>query len=446
MTNKQKHDHMERELSNILDITPNHNKKWTVIIQVLECGNTKQSKTKSNYRRLIFIDTQGTKVSALIFSSYLEFYKNTFQAYKCYRISNAKLIPTEPRYRLSSYEHSWSLTKHTLVEPQPELSPPPLPCLFTFTPFSQMFKYADAGNNQNVRGVVIKCFPSQQIDQGAKTSSKRDVIIVNEEKKLLILTLWDSLNDNEGKAIEELTQNGPMIFAIRVKVTTFYGLSLSITNGSSILINPPVKADLQLDNWFQQNNNEIKELLRKESYKDTDILLPHPEEEDIIPMAVAVTRMENMLVGPSHVLSRATINIDDGSGSICATISTPDIEKFIQFNPNSLREAEENGEEVHVKIAASIKSLSIVAFVRSYQTYHQQKPTKRFVIVKAYNPQQQNTHNQQQIETSNPPDPQSSTKTPSSMQTQKRSQHQIERSKGIETSTAAPIRPSKKMK
>lgn len=40
--------------------------------------------------------------------------------------------------------------------------------------------------------------------------------------------------------------------------------------------------------------------------------------------------------------SRATINIDDGSGSICATISTPDIEKFIQFNPNSVRDAEEN--------------------------------------------------------------------------------------------------------
>lgn len=104
------------------------------------------------------------------------------------------------------------------------------------------------------------------------------------------------------------------------------------------------------------------------------------------------------------------------------------------------------GEEVHDKIAASIKSLSIVAFVRSYQTNHQQKPTTRFFIVKAHNPQQPDTHNQQQIETSNPPNPQSSTKTPSSMQTQKRSQHQIERSKGIGTSTVAPTRPSKKMK
>ncbi|CAI9281113.1 unnamed protein product [Lactuca saligna] len=148
-------------------------------------------------------NTQGTKVSALIFSDYLEFFKNTFQLYKRYRISNATLILTEPRYRLGSYEHSWSLTKKTLIEPQPDLTSPTLPNLFNFTPFSEMFKYADVENNLR--------------------------------------------------------------------------LSLSTGNGSSILINPPVNTDLRLYNWFQQNNKEIKDLLQRETYKDTDILLPHPK-------------------------------------------------------------------------------------------------------------------------------------------------------------------------
>ncbi|CAH1417086.1 unnamed protein product [Lactuca virosa] len=426
----------------------------------------------------MFTDTRGTKVSALIISDYLEFFKNTFQVYKHYHISNAKLLPTEPIYRLGPYEHSSSLTKKTLVEPEPELTSPTLPCLFNFTPFSEMFKYADAKNNQNVRGVVIKCFPSQQMNQGGKTSSKRDVIIVNEEKKLLLLTLWDSFDDNEGKALEEITHTAPMIFAIRVKITTFYGLSLSTANGSSILINPPVSADQRLDNWFQQNSKEINCLLQRETYEDTDILLPHPKEEDIHPIAIASARIENVSK-PKWV--KGTLNLPHQDRSFTqtgcanclkpveadvswiikcpackteskvrimlrATISTPDIETFISFNPNAVRDAEENGEDVHDKITASIQSLSVVAFVRSNQTHHKQKTTTRFVIVKAHKLQQPYTQNQQQIKTSNPTDPQSSTKPSSPKQTHKRHQPENDKSKEIETSAPIPSRPTKKIK
>lgn len=49
---------MSREYYNILDIIPTLNKRWTVLLQVLEIGHTQVSKAKKKYRRLLFTDTK----------------------------------------------------------------------------------------------------------------------------------------------------------------------------------------------------------------------------------------------------------------------------------------------------------------------------------------------------------------------------------------------------
>ncbi|CAH1431511.1 unnamed protein product [Lactuca virosa] len=236
-------------------------KSWTVKIQVIECGHKQLSNAKREFRRLMFVDTQGTRVSALIYSSDLDFFENTFKPYNRYQISNANLRLTEPRFQLDSYEFSWTLSKQTLIEPIEEQTPPPLPCQFNFTPFSDLYK---------------------------------DVIIVNEEKKLLLLTLWNPIDEIEGNALDKITNTGPLVFAMRVKVTTFYGQSLTTSPGSSILINPPVKDDLKLQDWYTHNKAEIKALLQNETYKDTEILLPPPEDKDILPIGRAILRMKNV--------------------------------------------------------------------------------------------------------------------------------------------------------
>ncbi|CAI9263496.1 unnamed protein product [Lactuca saligna] len=377
---------MSRDQYNIHDIIPNMKKNWTVLIQVLECGHIKLSKERKKFRRIVFADTQGTRVQALIWSNNLDYYENTFEPYKRYQISNANLIYTEPRFQLDSYEYSWTLSKLTLIEPFQDETSPTLTCNFTFTPFSDLYKYADEERDINVRGIVIKCFPSQKMKQGQEPSSKRDVIIVNEEKKLLILTLWNYINENEGNTLDQIVESGPMIFALRVKVTTFYGQSLSTSSSSAILINPPVTDDLQLKNWYTNSKTGIKKLLQQQTYKDTDILLPPPQERDILLIGKAITRMKNgkptwikgSLMLPRQdrsftqtacanclkpvvadvqwiitcsackkqskvqLMSRAIVEIDDGTGSIAAMILTPEIEKFMKVDYNDIKDAGEN--------------------------------------------------------------------------------------------------------
>ncbi|CAH1413861.1 unnamed protein product [Lactuca virosa] len=424
----------------------------------------------------------GTRVLALVYSNDLDFFENTFKPYNRYQISNANLRLTEPRFQLDSYEFSWTLTKQTLIEPIEEQTPPPLPCQFHFTPFSELYKYAD------VRGVVIKCFPIQHVKKGSETSSKRDVIIVNEEKKLLILTLWNPIDEIEGNALVKITNTGPLVFAMRVNVTTFYGQSLTTSPRSAILINPPVKDDLALQDWYTINKEEIKGLLQNETYKDTEILLPSPENKDILPIGRAIIRMKNgkptwikgnlnlphqdrsftqticaMCLKPIqadvnwnikcplckeksevHIISRAIIEIDDGTGTIVASISTPEIEKLIPLKPNEIRDIGESEKNVHDVIASSVQGLSVVSFVRSYQSWNQQQQITRFVIVKLHKVQEHYTKDQQLLNPSTKSETLSTTKPASPKQTQKRIQLDVGKTKVTESSSVGTSRPTKK--
>ncbi|XP_052625737.1 replication protein A 70 kDa DNA-binding subunit B-like [Lactuca sativa] len=281
-------------MSNVLDITPALKTEWTALIQVLEVGHIQENIGREELRHLLFTDCKGTKVLAIIYGYHLPLFKHTFKPYKRYYISNAVIIKVQTQFVISSYKYSWSLNNRTLVQPYPELKPPVLPCHFQFTPFTQLHRHAETDNYQNIRGVVIKCFPSEQLHDGSELSSKRDIIIVNEERILLLLTLWNSFDDNEGYALQKMTTTPPMIFGMRLKVITSNGLSLTTTMGSAIMINPPAAKDLHLDNWYNENEGELEQLLNRKTYNESDLLFPIPQKNDTVPIATAIESLKSV--------------------------------------------------------------------------------------------------------------------------------------------------------
>ncbi|CAI9260919.1 unnamed protein product [Lactuca saligna] len=85
-----------------------------------------------------------------------------------------------------------------------------------------------------------------------------------------------------------------------------------------------------------------------------------------------------------QLISRATIQIDDATGALSTTISTPDLEKFIPFTPEELKDTEDNEKSIHDTIAASVDSVLLFAFMCSQKTCHQQEPSTTYNIVKTY--------------------------------------------------------------
>ncbi|GKA72922.1 replication protein A 70 kDa DNA-binding subunit B-like protein [Tanacetum coccineum] len=402
-----------------LDLEAKIKRKWTVIIQVLESGHVQESKNDVTYKRFIFTDSHGTKVGAVIYGgSNIRLFSKLLTPYKRYYVSSAVVTRTDEKFRVSSYIYSWIISNKSLVEELVESIPTSLPCQFEFTKFSDLYKYADSESPQNVRGIVLQCFPSEE--QGTPMITKR--------KKLLILSLWNHFDENEGNKLAGMIGSGVMIFCMRFKVTTFNCLSLSTRGSSGFMIDPPVAHDLQMQEWYNANKVELEELLNKKSYKNSDILLPYPKDEDIISISTAVASLRTLnaswikgkislprqdrntwftgcancqksleadltwiVTCPSchqesevEALSRMIIQINDGTTTLYATIGTPDVEKIVPYTAVELKDADEHGINLHDDIAASVQKHTIVAFIRSYEaTFHGHAEMKGSVI-KAY--------------------------------------------------------------
>ncbi|GJY10001.1 replication protein A 70 kDa DNA-binding subunit B-like protein [Tanacetum coccineum] len=418
---------MSRPISNVLDITPQIKRKWTVIIQVLESGHVQQSKNDVTYKRFIFTDSHGTKVGAVIYgASNIRLFSKLLMPYKRYYVSSAVVTRTDEKFRVSSYIYSWIINNKSLVEELVESIPTSLPCEFEFTKFTDLYKYADSESPQNVRGIVLHCFPSEE--QGTPMITKRDIVIVNEEKKLLMLSLWNHFDENEGNTLAGMIGSGVMIFGMRLKVTTFNCLSLSTRGSSGLMIDPPVTHDLQMQEWYNANKAELEELLNKKSYKNSDILLPYPKDEDIISISTVVASLRTLNASwikgkislprqdrstwftacanckksleadltwivtcplchqesEVEALSRMTIQIDDGTTTLYATIGTPDVEKIVPYTAVELKDADEHGINLHDDIAASVQKHTIVAFIRSYEATFRGQAEMKVSVIKAY--------------------------------------------------------------
>lgn len=272
---------------------------------------------------------------------------------------------------------------------------------------------------------MIHAFPRREVSPDVIT---RDFVIVNEEKKLMLLTMWNDFQKDEGTILANTIITVPMIFAIRVKVTTFNNLSLSTIRLSTICINPPVQEEVPLRQWYNTHKEEIKHLLDAKAYKNATLPLPPPKHEDIkrirdmqasigtqrvawISGDIALTPGQNRLwytactnclrsvsaetdwiiKCPSckqesevELRSRIGITVTDPSGSIDCSIYGIDAEKMIEFNALQLKESEENGIAVHDEISDYLTRYRIIYFFKSYETTFQGQPQRRNNIIKSY--------------------------------------------------------------
>ncbi|CAI9286631.1 unnamed protein product [Lactuca saligna] len=375
---------MSTQLTPIMEINQATHNRWTALVQILECQHVLQTKKGSSYKRLMLTDSEGLKFTAIIFSENLNYYARTFTQYRRYHISNAFLIPCDPRYALSLYGFSWVLNKRTLVQEHPDRNPVNLPCTFEFTPFTR--------------------------------------------KLPLVITLWNQFDEHEGNMLQSMQGPPLLFFGLRLKVTTFNSISLTTKPNSGLLINPPVRDDLQLRTSYNNNRKEINDLLSVTNYRRNDFLLPYPAETNISSIVSATSHFDTMKTAwvkgtlslpeqernlsytacancfksieadttwivtcPScHIeseiqqMSRLTVLIADESGVMKANLHTPELEKFIHFSPKDVQISEETSQSLCNSIATAIKSVYIVAFVRAYEVHFQGTTDIKVNIVKAY--------------------------------------------------------------
>ncbi|CAA0842062.1 Unknown protein [Striga hermonthica] len=122
----------------------------------------------------------------------------------------------------------------------------------------------------------------------------RDIVIVNTENMPMILTLWNEFATTEGQQLATGINAGNVIIAMRVRVTTFNGISLSTKSTSDLLINPPTPEANELKQWYIQNRLDIDNLIIARAFTDPAALLPRPPAENIMSIETYLNPTNNV--------------------------------------------------------------------------------------------------------------------------------------------------------
>ncbi|CAA0810473.1 Unknown protein [Striga hermonthica] len=324
----------------------------------------------------------GTNVSAVAYNHNIRAGANLLIPYKIYRVSGATLKKVEEKYRVGPYDFSWTINNNTLIQPCDDVVPTHLYCHMDTARFANLHQFADSENLQNVLGVVHAFEPKHR----GFDSVMRDIVIMNAENMPMIFTLWNEFATTEGEQLAAGINAGNIIIAMRVRVTTFNGLSLSTKSISAILINPPMPEANELKQWYIQNRLEIDNLITAKAFTDPAALLPRPLDENIMTIENYLNPANNPLwfaacsncqkkfdleVG-SDIRARIPIYIEDETDTI-------DGEELAGRTGAELKDAEKEAVDLLGPIGVRIKNHHLVCYVRLYQSNGQS-----YTIVRLY--------------------------------------------------------------
>ncbi|KAK4419366.1 hypothetical protein Salat_2349500 [Sesamum alatum] len=229
---------MHRPLVPVAEVTPN-TKNWTTKVLVIQKLSPRQSQSSpKKYQRFLFIDKDGTKVQAVIYSPDMSLMQDVLQLQETYYISNAKV---------------------TFVEPK-ELGAP------EFKKFADTPLFLNSNSMIDVLAIVVDKLEQRSINTKYGMSTIQEFVLVNDERKPMLLTLWNEVIPTEGAAILDAADKMPIIAATRLHVTDYNGISLSARGFANIIVNPSYSETQSLRTWRAKNHVFLSELVREKKY------------------------------------------------------------------------------------------------------------------------------------------------------------------------------------
>ncbi|XP_071933262.1 replication protein A 70 kDa DNA-binding subunit B-like [Coffea arabica] len=248
---------MEKLLS-IKEIVPDM-QDWSCKVIVQEKQQITQSlSTPTKKQKLIFVDTEGSKVEGIIFNHDISRVGPILQVYKKYKITNAVVRPIDSKYQTAELTMQWILTSKTVIEEDAD-DEDIMPVKFNYTQFTDLAQYVDRKD----KSVAAYC--------------------LHVRSQAVMLSMWDDFIKNEGQQIIAEIGNYPVIICRRLKVNNYNGVALSTWFDSAILVDPPVQEARELKNWAIRNTKLLAAIIDEKSYiKYNPQISAKPDQKTIL--------------------------------------------------------------------------------------------------------------------------------------------------------------------
>ncbi|KAL2517946.1 Replication protein A 70 kDa DNA-binding subunit B [Abeliophyllum distichum] len=243
-------------------------KNWTAKVIVSEKTSARTSQNGSiRYQNLILMDPQKNKIQATLFDNHITAFEDLLLLSKTYLISNATIKLTKPEYVASVGPIHWVITGKTRVIEIQEDNNALLSSTYNFTPFDKLKEYMDVNADISIIGVAIDIKPKRLIKvRSGGQSYVQDVVLVDQSFDTILLTLWDCFVDKECVYISQHLSKKPIVIAKHLKVSSFHGLSLSTKGNSSFFIDAPFTQVTELKSWVDENIENLNQLIVEKSY------------------------------------------------------------------------------------------------------------------------------------------------------------------------------------
>ncbi|KAL0305019.1 UNVERIFIED_CONTAM: hypothetical protein Scaly_2999400 [Sesamum calycinum] len=183
------------------------------------------------------MEKNGTKVQAVIYNPDMSLMEDVLQLQETYYISNAKVTFVEPKYRMVPNMYQWIISRTTVIRRVIDDSLPRELGAPEFKKFVDIPLFLGSNSLIDVLAIVVDKLEQRSINTKYGMSTIQEFVIVNDERKPMILTLWNEVVSTEGAAILAADKM-PIIAATRLHVTDYHGISLSARGFANIIVNP----------------------------------------------------------------------------------------------------------------------------------------------------------------------------------------------------------------
>eukprot|EP00250_Pteridium_aquilinum_P034781 c8088_g1_i1 orf=345-2195(-) len=236
---------------------------WTIKVRVTNKGpmrSFKNARGDGNVFNVELTDEDGTQIQATMFKEAAEKFYPKLELGKVYFISKGSLRVANKQFSTVKNDYEMTLNINSEVEEvSGEKSKIPELC-YNLVKIDELGPYVNGKEPVDVLGVVQSVSGILSIRRKLNNEEipKRDVVIADESKKTVTVTLWNEAATVEGEKLLDLANESPVVLIRRLRVMEYQGVSLSANSTSILQINPDIPEAHKLRSWYSSEGKEVQ--------------------------------------------------------------------------------------------------------------------------------------------------------------------------------------------
>eukprot|EP00892_Ulva_mutabilis_P006812 jgi/Ulvmu1/4502/UM002_0228.1 len=235
--------------------------KWTVKVKIDAKQPMKRSTIKGEQTSIlsvVLVDSEGSQIEATFWREVADQMDSALVQGRVYYMSNGSVVPANRKYSTTGHDYRINFNDKTVVQEAPSEDGETMKAKLHFVKVDCLA--AKIGKKTPVDMVAIVTdvgsLGSIKRQHDGTEFVRRDITVVDESRKSVMVTLWRDQAQTVGTQLEALTN--PIIVMTKMRIGDFNGVSVSSSYASRFEINPEGYTEVKaLQDWWEAEGSTL---------------------------------------------------------------------------------------------------------------------------------------------------------------------------------------------